>query len=303
MASDQSKKLYLYVVDTQKLRLESVKEGSYGWNSVDIRDRCFSGDFYVRMCSTRLTPQTKLFALHSKKGYIDFYLNLSGEKIMSTKNYESVSSQEPKASKVQNLSLHTAIEIGTEAIYTTLPDGDSFIYPLERDLVQPFCMTKNKPAQSIAIAMLNEKHINKHVEIFRDVSICNGVAIFIHSSVMSVYHLGLRCWQHRAKGRTLAHTNKSSSLQIHQTHDRCLFKECPTEILKAKIVNVNSNFVFDVYLQSKGGDLSKIIMYAIGINNSCQPHYLEQPIEKPDFKQPFKIEGWHVQSCYPYYRH
>lgn len=134
LASDQSKKLYLYVVDTQRLRLESVKEGTYGWHNVDIRDRCFSGDFYVRMCSARLSPQTKLFALHSRKGYIDFYLNLSGDKIMSTKNYESISSQE-RSNKLQNLSLHREVEIGSEAIYTTLADGDSYIYPLEHDLV------------------------------------------------------------------------------------------------------------------------------------------------------------------------
>ena len=141
--------------------------------------------------------------------------------------------------------------------------------------------------------MLNEKHINKHVEIFRDVSICNGVAIFIHGCVMSVYHLGLCCWQHRAKGKTLAHTTNNSSLQIRPTHHRSMFKECSTEILKAKIVNVNSNFIFDVFLQSKGGELSKVIIYGNGTNNSCQPHYLEQSIEKPDFKQPFKIEAWH----------
>lgn len=133
LATDHSKKLYLYVVDTQRMRLDSVKEGTFGWNNVDIRDRCFNGDYYVRVCSSRLSPQTKLFALQSKKGYIDFYLNLRGEKIMSTKNYESVSSQQ--CTKYKNLSLHKWIEIGTEALYTTLPDGSSFAYPFERDLV------------------------------------------------------------------------------------------------------------------------------------------------------------------------
>lgn len=140
-ASDQTKKLYLYTIDTQRLRLDSVKDGTFGWSNIDIRDRCFSGDFYVKICSARLSPQSKLFALQTRKGYIDFYLNMSGEKILSTKNYESITQN--KRSEL-DLSLHSELQIGNEAIYTTLVNGESFKYPIEFDLVQPVDLTKHE---------------------------------------------------------------------------------------------------------------------------------------------------------------
>lgn len=38
--------------------------------------------------------------------------------------------------------------------------------------------------------MLSEQAIKRHVKIFNDVHMLNGVAVFTHGHIISVYHMG-----------------------------------------------------------------------------------------------------------------
>lgn len=99
-----------------------VEEGANGWKN--LKSRCFWDDAYTSISITRLSPIEKLYLLHTRKGFIDFYIDMQIF-VQSSRIYSGSQS-------VQNVSVHQQLSLGTEALYSTLPNGKSFKYPIDK---------------------------------------------------------------------------------------------------------------------------------------------------------------------------
>lgn len=139
----------------------------------------------------RLSHQQKLFALQSEKGYVDFYINMK-EMIGTTRVYANYSSKNNFNQAVQafnqstfnsisfeNFSQLKEVQVGTEAIYGTLINGECFSHKISGH-VKRLDLTNSDKSKSIAVGMLSEKFIKRHISLYSDLSILNGIALFTH---------------------------------------------------------------------------------------------------------------------------
>jgi hypothetical protein len=94
---------------------------------------------------------SKLYLLHSKKGFVDIYIDMQTF-VQSSRVYSSLRTED-------NLSTHRLIALGTRALYSTLTNGQSFKFPIEKTGSLRIDLSVNTKVQNIAVGMLSEPGI------------------------------------------------------------------------------------------------------------------------------------------------
>ena len=108
-----------------------------------------------------------------------------------------------------NFSLLREIQVGTEAIYGTLVNGEAFTHKISGHL-QRLDLTNSKTSKSVSVGLLNEKFIKRHISIFSDLSLLNDIAVFAHGQLISVFDLSRRIWSHHSlSGGPISHYKTS----------------------------------------------------------------------------------------------
>lgn len=155
---------------------------------------------------------------------MDIYIDMQTF-VQSSRVYSSLRSED-------NLSTHRLIALGTKALYSTLTNGQSFKFPIEKTGSLRIDLTVNTKVQNIAVGLLSEPGIQRHVRLFTSVRMLNGVVAFARGDTVSVFNLSQRTWSHQTPAK---------SPQSFPNLDHCLFGPSRHDIQELQIVSVNAN--------------------------------------------------------------
>lgn len=156
----------------------------------------------------RLSGQSFLLALRTQEGYVDFYVNFQHTFSSRTlvdfnsqaTNYNNGSSS-PFRKSVKNAVRkklgaiakddYSRVEwlfVGTEQIYFGSFQNRTYRTPIDRDSAS-FDIRKAREVDDYMMELLNENFVHQHVSIFRDFKVFNGICMFAHGQVVSIFDM------------------------------------------------------------------------------------------------------------------